>query len=135
MGGGADRGPRGMGGMQGADMGTMQKAMEIMQAAGQNELTEEQLAQLKALGLTDEQITQFKNMTRGGFGGMGGRPLGNAQGGGSNATAGQNPDSGNQASAITSGFDVNTWLLAGACTILLLAGLSFVVLFKRRRDA
>ncbi len=134
-GGGADRGPGGMGGMQGADMGTMQKAMEIMQAAGENELTEEQLAQLKDLGLTDEQIAQFKNTTRGGFGGMGGRPPGNAQGDGNNVTAGQNPGFGNQASVITSGFDVNTWLFVGGCPILLLAGLSFVVLFKRRRGA
>lgn len=135
MGGGADQGPGGMGGMQGADMGTMQKAMEIMQAAGGNELTEEQLAQLKDLGLTDEQIAQFKNMTQGGFGGMGGRPRGNAQGGGNNPIAGQNPGFGNQASVITSGFDVSTWLFVGGCTILLLAGLSFVVLFKRRRGA
>lgn len=133
MGGGADRGAEGMSGMQDVDMGTMQKAMEIMQAAGENELTEEQLAQLKDLGLTEEEIAQFKNMTQGGFGGMGGQPPGNAQGGGNNVTAGQNPGFGNQASVITSGFDVNTWLFVGGCTILLLAGLSFVVLFKRKR--
>lgn len=135
MGGGADRGPGGMGGMQGVDMGTMQKVMEIMQAAGENELSEEQLAQLKDLGLTDEQIAQFKNMTRGGFGGMGGRPPGNAQGRGNNLTAGQNQGFGNPASVITSGLDVTAWLFVGGCTILLLAGLSFVVLFKRRRGA
>lgn len=135
MGGGADQEPGGMGRMQGADMGTMQKAMEIIQAAGGNELTEEQLAQLKDLGLTDEQIAQFKDMTQGGFGGMGGRPPGNAQGGENNLTTGQNPGFGNQASVITSGFDVSTWLFVGGCTILLLAGLSFVVLFKRRRGA
>lgn len=135
MGGGADRGEGGMGGMQGADMETMQKAMEIIQSAGENELSEVQLAQLKDLGLTDEQIAQFKNMTRGGFGGMGGQPPGNAQGGGNNLIAGQNPGFGNPASVITSGFDVTVWLFVGGCTVLLLAGLSFVVLFKRRRGA
>ena len=135
FGGGEGRGPGGMGGMQGADMETMQKAMEIIQAAGADELTETQLAQLKDLGLTEDQIAQFKNMAQGGFGGMGGRPQGNAQGDGNNAAAGQNPGFGNQAPTVTSGFDRNTWLLLGGCTILLLAGLLFVVLFKRRRGA
>lgn len=132
VGGGADQGPGGMGGIQGGDMGTMQKAMEIMQAAGGKELTEEQLAQLKDLGLTDDQIAQFKNMTQGGFGE---RSRGNVQGGENNLTARQNPGFGNQASVITSRFAVSTWLLVGGCTILLLAGLSFVILFKRRRGA
>ena len=139
MGGGAGRGAGGMGGgmgeMQDVDMGTMREAMEIIQTAGENELTEEQLAQLKDLGLTEEEIAQFKDMTQGGFGGMGGQPPENAQGEGDSVTAGQNPGFGNQASVITSGFDVNTWLFVGGCIILLLAALSFVVLFKRRRGA
>ncbi len=135
MEGGIGRGPEVMGGMQGIDMETMQKAMEIMWAAGENELTEEQLAQLKELGLTDEQITQLKNMTRGGLGGMGGRPPENVQGGGNNVPAWQAPGFGNQAAVKTSENNASTWLFAGACTIVLLAGLTFVVLFKRRRAA
>lgn len=57
----------------GMDMETTQKAMEIIRAAGTNELTEEQLQALYDLGLTDEQITQMKSMAQGGGrGGMGG---------------------------------------------------------------
>ena len=56
MGGGFGNLPEGM------DMNTIQKAMEILQAVGDNELTEEQLTELHDLGLTDEQIEELKNM-------------------------------------------------------------------------
>lgn len=123
----------GMQGMQGMDQKTMQKAMEIIQAAGKNELTEEQLAQLKELGLTDGQITQFKSMAQGGSGGMGRQPPENAKGEGNNLTAGQNQGVGSRHATVTSGFDTNTWLFIGGCTILLLIGIFFVSFFKRRR--
>jgi len=118
---------------------TMQKAMEIIQAAGENELTGEQLEQLRELGLTEEQITQFQSMSQRGFsgnmdrpqGGMGGRFPGDIQGGNINE-ANQNSDSGNGQSVITAGFDITTWLFIGGCLVLLLSGLVFVVLFKRR---
>lgn len=130
------------GGMEGGmdfDRETMQKAMEIIQAAGENELTGEQLEQLRELGLTEEQITQFQSMSQRGFGGnmdrpqggMGGRFPGDMQGGNINA-ANQNSDSGNGQSVITAGFDITTWLFIGGCLVLLLSGLVFVVLFKRR---
>jgi len=142
MGGGLNREPGGMGGfgliggMQDFDPEKMQKAMEILREAGENELSEEQLARLKELGFTDEQITQFKNMSRWFLGGVGGRPSGNLQGGGNNPPAGQNPGSGNQAPVKTTGTDLSIstpWLVVGGCAILLLAGLAFVVLFQRRR--
>jgi len=118
---------------------TMQKAMEVIQAAGENELTGEQLEQLRELGLTEEQITQFQSMSQRGFGGnmdrpqggMGGRFPGDIQGGNINE-ANQNSDSGNGQSVITAGFDITTWLFIGGCLVLLLSGLVFVVLFKRR---
>lgn len=142
--GGAGRGQGGMGNMQGADRETMRKVMEIMQEAGENELTEAQLVQLKDLGLTDEQITQFMSMAQDGFGvngnagrpqgGMGDRRTNGAQADAGN-TANRNPGFGNQQSVITSGFDTNTWLFIGGCVILLLAGLAFVVFFKRRKGA
>lgn len=112
---------------------TMQKAMEIIQAAGKNELTEEQLAKLKELGLTDGQITQFKSMAQGGSGGMGRQPPENAKGEGNNLTAGQNQGVGSRHATVTSGFDTNTWLFIGGCTILLLIGIFSVSFFKRRR--
>lgn len=123
----------GMDGMQGMDQKTMQKAMEIIQAAGKNELTEEQLAKLKELGLTDGQITQFKSMAQGGSGGMGRQPPENAKGEGNNLTAGQNQGVGSRHATVTSGFDTNTWLFIGGCTILLLIGIFSVSFFKRRR--
>ncbi len=49
-GGNLKRPQNGMGGMPDMDRVTLQKAMEVMQAAGENDLTEEQLAQLKDLG-------------------------------------------------------------------------------------
>jgi hypothetical protein len=77
-------GGRPMGLPDGADMNSMREAMEIIRAAGTSALTEEQLQQLRDLGLTDEQIDQFKNMPQGG--GRGDRgdgqmPDGMAQGG------------------------------------------------------
>ena len=129
----------GMNGGMNFERETMQKAMEIIQAAGENELTGEQLEQLRELGLTEEQITQFQSMSQGGFGGnmdrpqggMGGRFPGDMQGGKINA-ANQNSDSGNGQSVITAGFDTTTWLFIGGCLVLLLSGLMFVTLFKRR---
>jgi len=136
MGGGMGNMDGGMGGkidgMQGVEMQNMQKVMEIIQAAGENELTEEQLAQLKEFGLTDEQITQFKSMAQVGFGGMGDQRPDTMQGGADNTTN-RNPGFQNQQSVITSGYDTNTWLFTGGCVILLIAGLTFVVLFSRRR--
>lgn len=130
FGGNTERSQDGMQEMPNADRQVMQKAMEILQASvGENELTEEQLAQLKELGLTDDQITQFKNMAQGGMDGL--RP--NETQGGADNTVNQSPGSGNQQSVITSEYDTKTWLFIGGCVILLLAGLTFVVLFSRRR--
>lgn len=68
----AMRGGGQMGMPDGLDMDAMREAMEIIRAAGTGELTEEQLKQLRDLGLTDEQIAQFKNMPQGeGRGNMG----------------------------------------------------------------
>jgi hypothetical protein len=63
---GAMQGGRQTGMPDGMDMDAMREAMEIIRAAGTEELTEEQLQQLHDLGLTDEQIEQFKNMPQGG---------------------------------------------------------------------
>jgi len=82
--------------------------------------------------LTDDQITQFKSMAQGGFGDMGGQRPDVMQEGAANTTN-QNPGFENQQSVITSEYDTNTWLLIGGCVILLIAGLTFMVLFSRRR--
>lgn len=49
----------------GAEMESMQRIMEILGAAGTDELSEEQLQELYELGLTKEQITQIKNRAQG----------------------------------------------------------------------
>ncbi len=123
--GGPQGGMGGFGGLEGVDRETMQKAMEILRAAGEAALSGDNVAQLEALGLTDEQITQLQSMPRRGFG-QNGQPPGNPQ-----AVAG-NPDANPPPSAVA-GFDTATWILTGGVTLLLLAGLAFVVFFRRRR--
>lgn len=127
-----DRRQGGMGNMQGVDMNNMQRVMEIIQAAGENELTEEQLAQLKEIGLTDEQITQFKNMPQGNFGGMDVLSPEMTQGGMNTQDFRQ--DFTDSQSIITSGYDTSTWIIIGGCTALLFGSLAFASLFKRRRS-
>lgn len=135
------------GGMPGGDRETMQKAIEILEAAGGAELTEEQLEQLHELGLTDEQIEQFRSMPQGGMGGMGGeRPQGGFGGldrqppdasapGGENAMMpNQDPAaSSNNAADTAGGFEPGVWLIISGVAALLVAGVLFALLFKRRR--
>lgn len=71
--------------------------------------------------------------SQGGGGGMGRQPPENAKGEGNNLTAGQNQGVGSRHATVTSGFDTNTWLFIGGCTILLLIGIFSVSFFKRRR--
>lgn len=134
--GGNNINPDGM--MQGFDPANMQKAMEIIQAAGEGELTEEQLTELQALGFTQEQITMFKNRgQRGGneqpgdmqAGAARGERPGNMQGGADERLQ----NGGGSPSGISSGYDIKTWIALGACIVLLLGGLLFVVFYKRRR--
>lgn len=81
--------------IDGIDMETMNAAMEIMRSAGTGELTVDQIEQLKALGLTDEQIIQLKkisaNAPQGGNppqGGRGGNVPPDGQGGGQRGQGG-----------------------------------------------
>lgn len=73
QGGGGDR-TGGFGDMMGGDPQTMRQVMEIIVSAGDNELTAEQRAELEALGVSGEQITQFQAMGEGGFPQPGNRP-------------------------------------------------------------
>ena len=116
------------GGMLSIDRENMQKAMEIIQSAGDGELTEEQLSELEALGITEEQIAMFQGMGQGSFGGM--RP-GNAQEGMNRPQSSQMPA--NSSSAVVQSYDVKSLVLLGVCAALLLGGLLFVVFYKRRR--
>lgn len=128
--GGGNMSPNGA--RQGFDIANMEKAIEIIQAAGDSELTEEQLAELQDLGLTEEQIAMFKNRRSGGFPGGGERP-GNMPGDANNPPQRENPNGGGLPSAISSGFDTKTWIVLGGSTMMLLGGLLFVVFYKRRR--
>ena len=120
------------GNMQGFSMESMQRAMEIIQSAGENELTEEQLVELQGLGITKEQINMFKNRGQGGFGGVGNRP-GNAWRG--DASVRGNPNNGNLPASAASAFDATTWIVLGISVALLLGGLLFVIFYRRRRTA
>jgi len=148
MGGGGGGGFGGMadgGGMQDFNFDNMQRAMEIIQVAGENGLTEEQLSELQELGITEEQITMFQSMGQGSFGGE--RPA-NAQGGfdgerPSNTRGGEqggmNRPQGNQmpgdaSNNVAAGFDGKSLIILITCTMLLFGGLLFVVFYKRRRS-
>jgi len=122
------------GGMQNFNRENMQRAMEIIEAAGDGELTEEQLSELQDLGITEEQIAMFQGMGQGGFGGE--RPA-NTQGGTQDRT---NRPQGNQmptnpSDAVATGYNTESLLLLGGCAVLLLGGLLFVVFFRRRKTA
>jgi len=67
------------------DQETMQKVMQIVFSAGEEGLTEDHIEQLKALGLTDEQIEMVKELSErlradGMMGGPGGMPGGAGRG-------------------------------------------------------
>ncbi|PYG89550.1 CotH protein [Ruminiclostridium sufflavum DSM 19573] len=97
------------------DRETAMKAMQIIQAANDGDLTEEQITQLKELGLTDTQISSMKDMFSQGNmqqrGERGGRP----------------GDMKNQESTASS----ESIYLIAASAVCLLAGLLFVIKFKR----
>jgi len=132
QGGGGDRRPEGMGPMAGLNWDIMPQVMEIIQAAGENDLTEEQVNQLKELGLTDEQITQLKSMAQNRFGPMGG-PRPNRQPGADDKRP-DFPNRGAGQQTTTSRPDTNTWIAIGGCAALLLAGILFAYLYRRRRS-
>ena len=129
--GGRENGARNSGGeMQNFNREAIQRAMEIVEATGGSELTEDQLSELQALGITEEQIDMFQGMGQGGFGGE--RPAG-GQGGMGRPQGGQTAASPSSPSPVAPGYGAQPWLLLGGCTVLLLGGLLFVVFFKRRK--
>ncbi|EPR14459.1 CotH kinase family protein [Ruminiclostridium papyrosolvens] len=107
------------------DRDVMMQAMKIIQSANGKDLTDEQLQQLKALGLTDEQINFVKNMSFGN-GGM--------RGGGFQPPNGKN-DIGThnmQSATRMSGEDA---VVLGVCLLFMSVGLLFVIKFKRRKSS
>lgn len=114
-------------GGQGADMETMRKAMEIIQSAGGEELTQEQLENLKGLGLSDAEIEMITGAGRGGTGGFPG--VGQAPAEPSEQFA---DDRGAQISAASSSaWGQTMWIVIG-CAFMLIAGLLFVIFYKRK---
>lgn len=107
------------------DRDVMMQAIKIMQSANGKELTDEQLKELKELGMTEEQISFVKNMPFGN-GGMreGGFPAQN----GKNGVEDKNRPN----VAQMSGEDI---LVLGICIIFITAGLIFVIKFKRRKSS
>ena len=115
-------------GMQNFTRENMQRAMEIIQSVTDGELTEEQLSELQSLGITEEQISMFQGMGQGGFGGE--RPA-NEQGGATRPQGNQMPA--NPSNYVAPGYDTQSLILLGGCTIVLLGGLLFVIFFRRRK--
>jgi spore coat protein CotH len=132
-GGGDDRRPDGMGAKSGVNREIMPQVMEIIQAAGEKDLTEEQVSQLKELGLTDEQINQLKSMAQNRFGEISGQRPNQPPGAPPNGPNVPNQRAGKQ-TVNTPGLDTNTWISIGGCAALLLMGILFAYLYKRRRS-
>lgn len=110
----------------------MRQAMEIIQSADGKELTDEQISQLKELGLTDDQIESIKNIgsmfgNRGNMGPGGGMP-----GGFDKQQDGRSiPDMpGNSSPETKNGISIPAVI---AYIAVMAAGLLFVIKFKRRR--
>ncbi len=120
------------GNRQSVDRENIQEAMAIIQAAGDNELTEEQLAELKNRGFTEEQIAMFRNIGQGGPA-DGDKRIDNRPRGANSTPPGENPNNGSSPSAMASGLDTKTGIILGGSTMLLLGGLLLVVYYKRRR--
>ena len=116
------------------------KAMQIIQATNGEELSEEQLSQLRDLGLTDEQIILIKEMSSrfaqggmkqgGGKQGFGG-PGGNGQMGG--APIQRQMGSENNKLTSSSFLSSNNIIIVIVALLCLAAGLVFVIKFKRKR--
>jgi len=125
-----------VGNIQAFDVTAMQRAMEIIQEADGAALTPEQLAELEALGIAEEQISLFQSMQAGALGGgnmggaFGGRP---ANLDGNNAPQGGISGGGNPSAS--AGYDAAAWLTLGGGAALMIAGIMFVLFFKRRRAA
>ena len=124
------------GNRQSVDRKNIQEAMAIIQAAGDNELTEEQLTELKNWGFTEEQIAMFRNTGQGGPA-DGDKRADNRPRTANTTPPGENPNNrnGNPTSAMATGFDTKTGIVLGGSTMLLLGGLLLVVFYKRRRAA
>ncbi|WP_040196959.1 CotH kinase family protein [Candidatus Soleaferrea massiliensis] len=109
------------------DREVMMQAMQILQSMTDGELTEEQTAQLKELGLDDEQIESLKNMAANvpvnmGGGQMGGSLPDNMQLPGNAAEpSGQN------------GFSLDSILVLAVSAAFLIAALLFAWFYRRRK--
>lgn len=88
------------------DRELMMQAMQIIQEANGQELTEEQTARLEKLGLTEEQIAAIQQMA---------------------TPTGQQPNS------ARSFFSKANLLIIAGSTVFLISGLIFVVKFKRQK--
>lgn len=140
------------------DREVLMKAMQIIQAANGGELTDEQMSQLKELGLTDEQITSMKEMSsrfesegmnRGGgpgaqpsekqgFGGRGGNPIDRGRGGEGQLGEAALPGSmekGSTNNQVTSSTFIssNNIIINIVALVCLAVGLLFIIKFKRKR--
>ncbi len=104
------------------DRDVMMQAMKIIQSANGKDLTNEQLQQLKDLGLTEEQITFAKNMSFGD---------GNSKGKGFSPQNGKGVTD-NQRTTLISGQDL---LVTVICLVFMAAGLLFVIKFKPRKSS
>ncbi len=104
------------------DRDVMMQAMKIIQSANGKDLTEQQLQQLKALGMTDEQIKFVQNM-----------PFGNRE-----MREGRFPEQKSKndikMQSVTQ-ISVEDAVILGVCMVFMSVGMLFVAKFRRRKSS
>lgn len=115
--------PGDMGGFENMpDRDVMMQAMKIIQSANGKDLTDQQLQQLKALGLTDEQIKIVQNM-----------PFGNGE-----MREGRFPEQKSKndikMQSVTQ-ISVEDAVTLGICMVFMSVGMLFVAKFRRRKSS
>lgn len=115
--------PGDMGGFENMpDRDVMMQAMKIIQSANGKDLTDQQLQQLKALGLTDEQIKIVQNM-----------PFGNGE-----MREGRFPEQKSKndvkMQSVTQ-ISIEDAVTLGICMVFMSVGMLFVAKFRRRKSS
>lgn len=116
------------GGMPNFNREVMQQAREIIGDSNIADLSEEQLARLNELGVTDEMLEMFKNVFPGGMAQQNGRDFG-----GQNPPGQPNTTDNSNTLRYSTFLDRNGLLASGVCFLAIIAGIGFMFLFKRKK--
>ncbi len=100
------------------DRENMQAVMEIVQGATDRDFTEDEIAQLKELGIEENMISQLKNMGNQGMPNMPNKNMGNAP---------------NSNSVNRNNSTLQNWGVLIACILAICVGIIFVMKYKKKK--